>query len=99
MRPEPHVLIGYCDVRLGRPRLAVRALRRAVELDPGNWEMHYGLALARGAAGLDPRPQARAAARLNPAEDDLAVPLVAALDTESPRAWRRRALSAPLPIR
>lgn len=99
VRSEPYVVLGYCDVRLGRPRLAVRALEQAVRLDPGNWETHYGLALVRGAAGLDPRPQARVAARLNPSDSDLATAAVALLDTESPRAWRRRALAAPLPLR
>ena len=97
-RPEPYVLIGYCDVRLGHPRLGILALERAVRLDPNNWEMHYGLALVRGAAGLDPRSQARDAARLNPSEEDLAAPLVRTFDTEDPRAWRRRALRAPLPV-
>jgi O-antigen ligase len=100
IRPEPYVLIGYCDVRLGRPRLAVRALERAARLDPDNWEMHYGLALVRAAAGLDPRPQARVAARLNPSDSDLATALVTSLvSTDDPRAWRRRALAAPLPLR
>ncbi len=100
VRPEPHVLIGFCDVRLGQPKLAVRALQRAVRLDPGNWEMHYGLALVRGAAGLDPRAQARDAARLNPSDSDLATALVTSLEgTDDPRAWRRRALRAPLALR
>jgi len=100
VRPEPYVLIGYCDVRLGRPKLAVRALERAVRLDPDNWEMHYGLALVRGAAGLDPRAQARDAARLNPSDSDLATALVASFKgTDDPRAWRQRALRAPLPLR
>lgn len=100
VRPEPYVLVGFCDVRLGQPRLAVRALERAVALDPRNWEMHYGLALVRANAGLDPRPQAREAARLNPSDSDLATALVASFgETEDPRAWRRRALRAPLPLR
>lgn len=100
VRPEPYVLIGFCDVRLGQPRLAVRALERAVALDPHNWETHYGLALVRGAAGLDPRPQARAAVRLNPSDNDLAFAFVEGLrNTDDPRAWRRRALGAALPLR
>ncbi len=99
IRPEPYVLIGFCDVRLGQPQLAVRALQRAVALDPANWEMHYGLALVRAVAGLDPRPQAREAARLNPSDSDLATALAASLgSTDDPRAWRRRALRAPLPL-
>jgi O-antigen ligase len=98
VRPEPYELLGYCDVRLGEEQLAVRALQRAVALDPHNWETHYGLALVRGAAGLDPRPQAREAARLNPSDGDLATALVTRFKTaNSPQTWRRRALSAPLP--
>ena len=96
VRPEPFILLGYCDVRIGRPDLAVRAFRSAVRKDPRNWEGHYGLALARAAAGRDPRPALRTARRLNPLE-----PLVARttrlLDTSNPRAWRRRALTARLP--
>ncbi len=99
VRAEPYVVLGVCDVRLGRPELAVRALERAVRLDPHNWETHYGLALVRGAAGLDPRPQAREAARLNPSDSDLATALVAAMDTDRPRLWRERALRAPLQLR
>ena len=67
-RPEPFQLLAYCDVRLGAPALAVRAMGKAVRLDPDNWEYRYGLALVRAAAGIDPRPAARQAQRLNPKE-------------------------------
>lgn len=30
IRPEPFIVLGYCDVRLGRPALAVRAMQSAV---------------------------------------------------------------------
>jgi Flp pilus assembly protein TadD len=96
VRPEPFVLLGYCDVRLGQTELAVRALTNAVRKDPGNWEGHYGLALVRAAAGRDPRPELRVAQRLNPLE-----PLVfraqRLLATDDPQAWKRRALTARLP--
>jgi cytochrome c-type biogenesis protein CcmH/NrfG len=96
VRPEPFVLLGYCDVRLGRPDLAVRALANAVRKDPDNWEGHYGLALVRAADGRDPRPELRLARRLNPRE-----PLVPGAQrlfaTNDPRAWRRRAPQARLP--
>ncbi|HWI06283.1 MAG TPA: O-antigen ligase family protein [Solirubrobacteraceae bacterium] len=95
MRPEPFILLGYCNVRLGQSGLAVRAMRNAVRRDPGNWEGHYGLALARAAAGEDPRPSLREARRLNPR-----APLVAEttrLLGDDPDAWRSRVLRAQLP--
>lgn len=61
MRAEPWELLGYCDLRLGRPRLARRALREAVARDPNSWEVHYGLALVQAASGKDPRRAARRA--------------------------------------
>jgi MFS family permease len=66
VRPEPYEILGFCQTRRGFHRLAVRALERAVERDPANWEFRYGLALVRAAAGLDPRKDARATLRLNP---------------------------------
>ena len=95
-RAEPLVIIGYCDARLGEPRLAVAAMEKAVARDPRNWETHYGLAVARAAAGLDPRPAARQAQRLSPTEE-LAAEAVARFDTEDRATWRRRAASARLP--
>jgi O-antigen ligase len=97
VRPEPLEVLAYCDVRLGRPELAVQLMREAVERDPYNWRLHYGLALTRGAAGLDPRAQARRALRLNP-RSSLTRDAIRRFDTSSPRTWRRRALSARLPL-
>lgn len=96
IRPEPSFVLGVCDVRLGFSRLAVRALQDAVARDPDNWEYRYGTALVRGAAGLDPRPAARAAQRLNPGSS-LAAEAVRRFDTSDPAKWRRRALQARLP--
>jgi hypothetical protein len=97
VRADPYVILGYCDVRLGLPELAVRAMDGAVARDPGNWETHYGRALVLGAAGLDPRPSARRALALNPLEP-LAREAVEAFATEDPQTWRRRALEARLPV-
>jgi hypothetical protein len=66
VRAEPFLVLGYCDARLGRPELGVRAFEAAVARDPASWEAHHGLALLRAAAGLDPRPAARRARALNP---------------------------------
>jgi hypothetical protein len=95
-RPEPHQLLGYCDVRLGKPQLAVIEMRDAVRRDPHNWEAHYGLALARAANGQDPRLELRTARRLNPRDSTVAVTL-RLLQTNVPQQWRRLAGSAALP--
>lgn len=97
VRPQPFELLAYCDVRAGRTDLALKAMQRALARDPDNWEYHYGLALVRGSAGLDPRPQVRAASRLNPLSP---LTQAAAKDfrTDRPRDWRRRATAARLPI-
>jgi len=96
IRPEPYVIAGYCEARVGRPRRAVRTFGQALRWDPGNWEVHYGLGLVRAAAGLDPRPQLRIADRLNPL-DPLPPAALATFDTDSPRTWRRRAAKVPMP--
>jgi len=96
VRPEPHVLLGYCDLRRGEPGRAERELAQAVRRDPGNWEYRYGLALARAAAGRDPRPTARSARRLRPREK-LSRDLVALFESGGPAQWKGRALESPLP--
>jgi O-antigen ligase len=67
-RPEPYAMVGYCQVRRGFGQQGVSAMEKAVDHDPDNWEYRYGLAVARGAAGLDPRPAAGRALALNPRE-------------------------------
>ena len=97
VRPQPFELLAYCDVRAGRPDLAVKAMQRALVRDPDNWEYQYGLALVRASAGLDPRPHARAALRLNP-QSLLAQAATTAFRTDNPGEWKRRAAVARLPI-
>jgi len=75
----------------------VRALRDGLERDPRNWELHYGLGLTRAAAGLDPRPRLRIAARLNP-KSALPRDALARFDSNDPATWQRRAARAPLPV-
>ncbi len=90
VRPEPYEVLGFCDLREGRPRLAVSAMRAAVAQDPGSWEPWYALAIARAAAGLDPRADAVRALRLNPLER-LTMRAVRQLSGSEPTEWVRRA--------
>ena len=96
-RAEPWELIAYCDIRLGQPKLAEGAAEAAITRDPGNWEYHYALALVRGAAGVDPRPAAAEARRLNPLEERTR-DAVRAFRTAKPSVWERRARQLPLYI-
>jgi O-antigen ligase len=91
-RPEPYEVIGYCDLRSGNGRDAVAEMEKAVDRDPEDWEYHYDLALARGASGVDPRPEAQAALRLDPLEA-IAQEAVRRFDTASPREWKRSAIA------
>ncbi|MFT3863137.1 MAG: O-antigen ligase family protein [Solirubrobacterales bacterium] len=97
VRPEPYQVLGFCDSRVGRHRLAILMLKTAVARDEGEWESWYGLALVRAMAGLDPRPAARKAYELAPYEP-LAVEAVQMFKTDNPHKWRRRASMARLPI-
>jgi hypothetical protein len=89
-RPEPYELLGYCAIREGRPRQAIGDMQKAIDRDPDNWNFRYGLALARAAAGLDPRPTVRQARDMNPLE-----PLVQDAEkrfaTDRPQLWKHRA--------
>jgi hypothetical protein len=67
-RPEPWVLLAYCDTRLGDYTLAKRAADAARSRDPDNWQMAYAQAIVYGVSGADPRPYAEEALRLNPLE-------------------------------
>jgi hypothetical protein len=97
VRPEPLIILGYCDARLGKPGLAVDAFQAAIRRDPQNWQAHYGLAIVQAVAGQDPRPAARDARLLNPLSD-LTRDLHRAFSTGTPQTWRRRATKARLPI-
>jgi hypothetical protein len=89
-RAEPYEVIGYCEANLGFPRRGLRAMRKALDRDPNNWEFHYGLAVMRAASGLDPRREARIALRLNPL-DPTTNDAVARFRTTSEASWRHRA--------
>jgi hypothetical protein len=97
VRPEPFEVLAYCDSRLGLHTLAERAMRSALERDPENWELYYGLALVRASAGRDPRPAARRALRLNP-RGALAREASRRFRGSDPGTWRKRASGARLPL-
>ena len=90
VRPEPYEVLGFCDLRAGRPRLAIAAMRAAVAQDPGSWEPYYTLAIAQAAAGIDPRADVARALRLDPLEP-LAIRAARWLEGSSPTEWVKRA--------
>jgi len=97
--PEPFEILGYCDARLAEKDLSVRMMRAASERDPRNWRYHYGLAIVRGVARLDPRPEAERARHLNP-RGGIAQALVRELSSvESRKDWEKIARKAPIPGR
>jgi O-antigen ligase len=97
VRPEPYQVLGFCDSRAGQHELAVTMLETAVDRDKGEWESYYGLALVKAVAGQDPRPAARKAYEMAPHEP-LAVEGFEMFRSGDPQIWKRRALSARLPI-
>jgi Flp pilus assembly protein TadD len=97
-RPEPYAILGFCDVRLGKPELAERMMRNAVDRDPRNWVYRYGLALVRASAGEDPTADIAEARRLNPREPRTIRAQEQFGSTKDPQEWKRRALRARLPI-
>jgi hypothetical protein len=97
VRPDPYQVLGFCDSRAGEHKLAIQMLETAVDRDPGEWESYYGLALVKGAAGVDPRPDARKAHELAP-HVALTEEAVELFHTNNPQKWEKRAKQARLPI-
>jgi hypothetical protein len=98
VRPEPYEIIGYCDARYGEDQLAEEAMKSAVSRDPENWEMHYGLALVRAAAGKDPLAELRHVHRLNPLEPSVNHALKQFEEAKTPAQRERLAGMASLPL-
>ena len=97
-RPEPWQVLGYCDARLGQYDLARRAMDAARSRDPNNWQLAYGQAIVYGVSGLDARPYAAEALRLNPL-DERAQALVKDLAAAKTEARRREVtVRAPIPF-
>ena len=88
-RPEPWMVLGYCDARLGQFELARRAMDAARSRDPDNWQYAYGQAIVYGVSGRRSAAVRREAAlRLNPL-DPLARALVRDLRAAKTEARRR----------
>ena len=90
MRPEPYEIIAFCEMRVGAPERGIEAIEKAIDRDPLNWEYRYGLAMARGVAGQNPRPAARRALLLNPFNTE-AAEAVRRFATSDRQEWRRQA--------
>lgn len=65
-RAAPHHVIGWCELRERRFAAAAQSFARGLRHDPHSWALRQASAVARAAAGLDPRADARLAAHLNP---------------------------------
>ena len=85
-RPQAYTIIGVCDLQLGFAQAAVAAMAQAQSLEPASWEGSYWLALARAAAGLDPRSAIERALTLNPLSS-LIKHASLALDAPDPHRW------------
>ena len=96
-RPEPFQMLSFCDLRLGRPRLAVAQARKAVSLDPGSWEFRYSLGLVQAAVGQDPASALRQARRRNP-RSTLVRRAQSRLSGRDAQRRSRRARRLPLPF-
>ena len=94
VRPEPYMIIGFCDIREGRPDEAVIAMQKAVEKEPRNWGTHYSLAIALAASGRDPRPEIHRVLLMNPLEDFVRTAADTFSATPTPAARRRLATAA-----
>jgi hypothetical protein len=92
VRPEAHEILGICDIERGLPKRGVAAMRHSVHYDPGSWETYFALALAQGAAGIDPRPAAARAMQMNPLEP-LTQQEVRAFQTSIPSQWEKHAVT------
>ncbi|HEU4974246.1 MAG TPA: O-antigen ligase family protein [Baekduia sp.] len=98
VRPEPFEVLAWCDLRLGNPTLADRAVAAAIRRDPENWQPRYDQALVRATTGRDPRAAFAAARARNPHGGVLAQAEPWLGRHHSARGWRRFALHAPLPL-
>jgi hypothetical protein len=98
VRADPFELLAYCDARLGETELSLKAMDAAIDRDPRNWRLHQGMAIVQAAAGRDPVPWLRMAQALNPQSDLVKDTLKHFAGANRPETWKRRAVSARLPL-
>jgi hypothetical protein len=91
---RPYEVLAMCAAREGDPRTAISWAKAAVAHDPAYWEPRYVLALAEGAAGVDPGLEARMAYIDDP-EATSANLAVTAFRSGNPQRWRRIADALP----
>jgi hypothetical protein len=97
-QPQAAAVLGYCDALRGRERAAIAHMQEAARLDPGHWRYRYGLAIVRGMAGRDPRPDLSLARRLDPHGAITTIGVPARLAHARHARWRSLARRAPRPV-
>jgi hypothetical protein len=96
-RRAAHEILAYCEAARGDRAAAAADMASAVDDDPQNWEVHYGMAVVLAVAGRDPRPATRAARALDPS-GVLIKALSAELQSDPRGRWAIDAASVPLPV-
>ena len=97
VRPEPYEILGFCDIQRGQPGSGSLRCSGRFTTTRGSWETYYTLAIAQAASGVDPRPAAQRALRMNP-RDPLTQEEAREFNTSSPTEWVSRAHTVP-PLR
>ena len=87
-RPEPYEIISFCDLQLGFPVEGLQAAQKAVHYERNNWNYRYGLSIALAENGMNPRPAAAQALRMNPRET-IVQDAVAAFSRAGPTGWEQ----------
>jgi hypothetical protein len=89
-RPGPYEILSFCDLQMGFPVEGLQAAQKAAHYEPNNWNYRYGLAIALAENGIDPKPAAEQALKLNPLET-IVQDEVAAFSNTGPRGWEQAA--------
>jgi hypothetical protein len=97
-QPQAAAILAYCAAEGGREREAISQMERAARLAPKHWRYRYGLAVVRGMAGRDPRPDLALARRLNPLGEVPRTGAAGRLARSGPARWRTLAARAAHPV-